>query len=425
MYKMNSIPRAVIFVFLMALIEKNHAAVVNVKTKGAKGDGKSDDGPAIISAWKEACGGPPPSSVLFPAGTYFVAPPLHLKGPCKGPIEIKATGATIKAPPEVAKFKTEGWIEIEGVDKLTLTGGNYDGQGQATWKSNNCASTGVCKLPAVSTCVSLKLVNISLISIFNYNNLICEFSSVLRISNIRLTNCKNAVVKDLTSTNSKFFHINILGCDNAKLDHVTINAPGTSLNTDGIHIGRLNGLNITNTNIKTGDDCISFGDGSKNVHIEKVTCGPGHGISIGSLGRWPNELPVQGIWIKNCTITGTNNGARIKSWPDGTPGTASDMHFEDIIMENVGNPILVDQEYCPSGKCKKGPSKTKLSNVTFRKIRGSSTTKVAVKLVCSPGTCNNFEVADINLQGPGGPATSECKNIKPKVVGKVVPPACP
>lgn len=116
-----------------------------------------------MSAWKEACGGLLgggllPETVLIPPGTYFAAP-IQLKGPCKGPIEIKATGATIKAPPEVAKFKTDGWIEIEGVDKLTMTGGNYDGQGQATWKSNNCASTGVCKLPAVS-CLSLKLLNI-------------------------------------------------------------------------------------------------------------------------------------------------------------------------------------------------------------------------------------------------------------------------
>ncbi|XP_024966091.1 exopolygalacturonase-like [Cynara cardunculus var. scolymus] len=386
--------RAVCCLLLMALMARNHAAVVDVKTKGAKGDGKTNDGPAIVDAWKAACAGPPPSSVLFPPGIYMAFPPIDLMGPCKGPIEFKATGATIKAPPELAKFKTDAWIWFTKVDSLTMTGGTYDGQGQETWKNNKCSTSGTCSLP----------------------------------STIKLSFVKNALVKDVTSANAKFFHMFIVDCENTRLDHVTIDAPGNSVNTDGIHVGRVSGVNITDTNIKTGDDCISFGDGSKNVHVERVTCGPGHGISIGSLGRYPNEAPVAGIWIKNCTFTGTLNGVRIKTWPGGTPGTASDMHFDDIIMTNVGTPILIDQLYCPYSPCQKGPSKVKISNVSFRKIRGSSSTKIAIRLACSPGLpCDNVEVADINLtfKGPGGPATSECSSVKPKVVGQVVPPACP
>lgn len=128
-------------------------------------------------------------------------------------------------------------------------------------------------------------------------------------------------------------------------------APDESPNTDGIHTGRSDGIVIEDVIIETGDDCISIGDGTKNLKVSKVSCGPGHGISIGSLGR-VQEQPVDNIRVWNCTIKGTNNGIRIKSWPSA-PGrtTVSNVHFDDIIMDNVSFPILIDQEYCSHNLC--------------------------------------------------------------------------
>lgn len=48
-------------------------------------------------------------------------------------------------------------------------------------------------------------------------------------------------------------------------------------------------------------------------------------------------------------------GLRIKTWPT-TPITydlVSNLHFENIIMDNVSNPVIIDQEYCSWNQCSK------------------------------------------------------------------------
>ena len=78
--------------------------------------------------------------------------------------------------------------------------------------------------------------------------------------------------------NSQMFHILVDGCHNAMIQGVKVLAPGNSPNTDGIHVQSSSGVSIRNSNIGTGDDCISIGPGNSNLWIEGIACGPGHGI---------------------------------------------------------------------------------------------------------------------------------------------------
>ncbi|KAL0381149.1 UNVERIFIED_CONTAM: Polygalacturonase [Sesamum angustifolium] len=185
--------------------------------------------------------------------------------------------------------------------------------------------------------------------------------------------------------------------------------PGDSPNTDGIHLGRDTMIHITDSVIKTGDDCVSIGDETKEVHIQNVTCGPGHGISVGSLGGYASEKDVQGIYVKNCTFIGTQNGVRVKTWPSAPAQlTVSDLHFEDLIMDNR-------------------PSSIKITNVSIKNVRGTTNSAEAVTLICSGlKPCENVEVGDIDLtyNGNQGPITTRCSNVKPKFVGKQNPPVC-
>ncbi|PQQ10622.1 exopolygalacturonase clone GBGA483-like [Prunus yedoensis var. nudiflora] len=351
---------------------------------------------AINSAWKEACASTTPSTVVIAKGNYM-AGPVKFQGPCKAPVSVRVEGI-LQASAEPEKLKSQdGWVVFRNIDGLTVSGGGtFDGQGSIAWSKNDCAKTGKCN--------SLPI-------------------------NIRFIGLTNSHIQDITSLNSKLFHINVLNCKNVTLQHVIMTAPGKSLNTDGIHIGRSSNINITGAEIKTGDDCVSLGDGSQQINIEKVKCGPGHGISIGSLGRYHDEQPVTGVTVRNCTISNTSNGVRVKTWPASPNGMASYLHFEDIIMENVKtSPILIDQEYCPNGQCQaKIPSKVKISNVSFKNIRGTSADPVVVKLACSKGIpCQNVQISDIHLTyiGKNGVATSVCTNVKPTMTGQIFPPAC-
>lgn len=101
---------------------------------------------------------------------------------------------------------------------------------------------------------------------------------MLLLQSLVFNDAKDIKLKGFTSINSELFNIVIDTSSNVQVDRLNIQSASTSPNTDGIHVEQSTGVNITNTLIKTGDDCISIGQGTQNLWIEKVTCGPGHGI---------------------------------------------------------------------------------------------------------------------------------------------------
>ncbi|XP_073147218.1 polygalacturonase-like [Henckelia pumila] len=387
--------KIIFFLAFLAYNANSHTVVYDVRTFGANLN--HDISQALLAAWKEATASPIPSRVWIPRGTWSLKQ-AKLVGPNKAPIELRVDGI-LKAPldPTQMPNKQWEWVTINYLDNFTLSGeGVFDGQGHESWKRNDCHTN--------KNCVKLPM-NLS----FNF--------------------ITNSTIKDVTTKDSKTFHLNVIGCHNVTFLRFKVYAPGDSPNTDGLHIARSTNINVTDSVIKTGDDCISIGDGTEQVHIQNVICGPGHGISVGSLGRSTTEMDVVGIYVKNCTFIGTQNGVRIKTWPSA-PATlqVTNLEFQDLIMDKVTYPIVIDQEYCPYNLCKlDNPSLIKISNVKIDNIRGTTNDPVAVTLVCSKTKpCENVQVGNIDLtyNGSLGPITTKCNNVKLSLNGKQNPPLC-
>src|SRR4051812_33976396 len=100
----------------------------------------------------------------------------------------------------------------------------------------------------------------------------------MHLQSLRFTDSKNIEIVGITSANSELYHIVFDGCEGVKVTGANIVAPGNSPNTDGIHVQMSSDVSIMQTNIKTGDDCVSIGPGTTGLWIESVFCGPGHGI---------------------------------------------------------------------------------------------------------------------------------------------------
>ncbi|XP_042009522.1 polygalacturonase-like [Salvia splendens] len=270
----------------------------NVQSYGAK----SDCSKAFLSAWGAACATTAAATIYVPPGRYLLRNAYFSGSLCKNTaITIRIDG-TLVAPSDYNAIGNIGsWLKFERVTGVSIYGGTLDGQGTKLWACKNSGNN--CPKGATS------------LAFYNSNN--------IRING-------------LVSLNSQMFHILFDGCRNANLANVRVSAPGNSPNTDGIHIHQSSGVTIINSHIATGDDCVSIGPGASNLWIENLGCGPGHGISIGSLGWDMNEAGVKNVTLKTATFTGTENGVRVKTWARPSNGFVTNVVFQHLVMVNDG-----------------------------------------------------------------------------------------
>ncbi|CAH9102095.1 unnamed protein product [Cuscuta europaea] len=371
----------VLALFLLATTTVVANGMYNVESYGAIPDGRSDSTTAFLRAWDAVCRLDGPATIFVPRGKFMLRNVFFHGETCKNTrgITFQISG-TILAPSDYNVIgHSETWITFNRVNNVSIVGGTLDAQGASLWDCKNSGQLG-CPNGAAT---------------------------------LAFYNSDNVAITGLSSENSQKFHIVIYGTRKAMLQGLKISAAEDSPNTDGIHIQSSTQVTVLDSFIATGDDCISIGPGSTYLWIDSVACGPGHGISIGSLGWAMHEAGVENVKVKNVQFTGTENGLRIKTWARPSNGFVRNVEFRRATMVDVSNPIIIDQKYCP-GKNQNCPSQTsgvKITGVTFQDIQGTSATKVALALLCSSSRpCKGITVDGVNLTYNGQLAQASCVN---------------
>jgi polygalacturonase len=137
--------------------------------------------------------------------------------------------------------------------------------------------------------------------------------------------------------------------------------PADSPNTDGLNPESCAGVTITGVHFTVGDDCIALKSGklgmakqalrpTRDVTISNCHMQDGHGaVVIGS----EMASGIYDVKVRDCLFTGTDRGLRIKTRRGrGKDAIVRNIHFDNIRMENVGTPFVINSFYwCdPDGK---------------------------------------------------------------------------
>jgi len=281
----------------------------SVADDGAVGDGKTLDTAALqkaIDAVARAGGG----TLLLPPGKYLTGPLVLTSN-----LNLQlAKGAVLLISDNLATYPQDSHgyqssLTAAHAHDLEISGqGIIDGQGEAWWKAFE-ADKAMTHRPYL----------------------------------IKLERCNRVLITGVTLQNSPMFHLVPYRCADVTIRGVTITAPATAHNTDGIDPSGTHYL-IDGCTIDTGDDNIAIKPGgaeiNQNFTITHCDFRHGHGLSIGS----GTEGGLDHLSVTDCTFEGTTAGIRIKTLR-GHGGLLQNLTYDRLTMTGVQNPIEIVDYY--------------------------------------------------------------------------------
>ena len=322
---------------------------LSVTDFGAKADGKTKDTDAIakaLDAAEKAGGG----TVHFPAGTYLTGA-VMLRS--KVGIHLDK-GATLLFSTDPADYPVvltrwegtecmnySGLIYARDASDIAITGqGTIDGQGSAWWPWTPRARPTLVKLREMGETQDDPTKRV-----------MGTPEAGLRPTLFEPINCKRILLEGVTFTNSPFWTVHPIYCDDITARNLTIH--GTGPNTDGLNPDSCRNVLIEKCTFDTGDDCVTLKSGrdrdgrrvgrpTENVWVRDCNFKRGHGtVVIGS------EMSggVRNVLAENIVADGNDAGVRIKS-RRGRGGVVENIHYRNLTYKNiVKEAITIDMFY--------------------------------------------------------------------------------
>ena len=320
--------------------EKEYCTL-NVKRFGARGDGETDDTAALQAAIL-AC--PDKGRLMIPAGTYKTGP-LFLKSHIT--VELKA-GAVLSLITDRAKFPI-----LPGAVRSTDEEGEYL---LALWEGN--------PLPSFASAITgIGVEDVRLMGQGVIDGCAQEgdwwtepkkMRGAYRPRLLFLRDCKKITVQGITFRNSPAWNLHPSFSEDLSFFNVRVEAPADSPNTDGFDPESCRHVRMLGTVFSVGDDCIAIKAGKiylgmkyhvpcEDLEIAWCAMLDGHGgVTIGS------EMAggVKHVRVHHCLMRGNERGLRIKTRRGrGRYAVVDDIRFEDVNMEGIGAPLVVNAMY--------------------------------------------------------------------------------
>ncbi|MDR1787403.1 MAG: glycoside hydrolase family 28 protein [Treponema sp.] len=331
----------------------------NPVTFGAKGDGLSDDSEAFsaaLSAIREAGGG-----VLTLKRGLWRTGPIELFSHTTLYLE---RGAVLSFIPEPARYTPvyTRWEGVEcyamqpllfarGAQEVTLAGeGTLDGNGLSWW--NAYREKRRLKQTEPQSREELELARLNRGFEKHPGGGGGRRLQFLRPPLAQFYKCTHCTIEGITLTNSPFWTLHPVFCEDITIRRVSIFNPKDSPNTDGIDIDSCRRVLVEDCHVSVGDDGIAIKSGadedgrragipSENITVRNCLVEAAHGgLVIGS----ETAGGVSRALAENCRFTGTDRGIRIKT-RRGRGGKISGLEFRGLEMEKNLCPLAINMYY--------------------------------------------------------------------------------